>query len=68
LIRTVNPENSYLLCNVFKFMAGKARFTCRGEEHHIDDYDMPDESVERFAERTKCKKCGERIDFTPDNI
>jgi len=49
-------------------MAGKGRFTCRGEEHHIDDYDMPDESVERFAERTKCKKCGERIDYTPDNI
>jgi len=50
-------------------MAGKGRFTCRGEEHHIDDYDIPDgESVESFAEKTPCRKCGELIDFTPDNI
>ena len=50
-------------------MVRKGQFTCRGEEHHIDYYDIPDEeSVESFAEKTKCKKCGERIDYISDNV
>jgi len=50
-------------------MAGKGLFTCRGEEHHVFLYDIPDgESVESFAEKTPCQECKARIDYNLDNV
>ncbi len=49
-------------------MAGKGYFICRGNEHHILLYDTPDgETVESFAEKTPCKECGAKIDWSSDS-
>lgn len=48
-------------------MAGKAYFVCRDKENHILLYAIPDGmTVERFAEKTVCRECGERIDFSQE--
>jgi len=48
-------------------MAGKGHFVCRGEEHHILPYDIPDdETAESFAEKTPCEKCSARIDWSEE--
>ncbi len=50
-------------------MAGKGYFMCRGEDHHILIYDIPDGvTVGSFAERASCKEYGERVDIAPDNV
>ena len=50
-------------------MARKGYFTCIGKKNHILLYDIPDGvTVERFAEITPCRECGERIMFTSENI
>ncbi len=50
-------------------MAGKGYFTCRGEKNHIILYEILDgETVESFAEKTPCKECGAKIDWTGDNL
>ncbi len=46
-------------------MAGKANFTCRGKDNHVILYDISDgDSVESFAEKTPCEKCGAKIDYS----
>ena len=50
-------------------MARKGYFTCRGEQHHILQYDIPDgETAESFAKMATCTECGEKIDFIQDNV
>ncbi len=48
-------------------MAGKGHFQCRGEIPHILPYEIPDgESVETFSEKTPCKECGSKIDWSEE--
>jgi len=50
-------------------MAGKGNFVCKGEDHHILSYDIPDgETVESFADKTPCKKCGAEIDYSEEEF
>ncbi len=45
-------------------MARKGHFICRGKVTHILVYDIPDgETVQSFAEKTPCEKCGAKIDW-----
>jgi len=48
-------------------MDGEGYFVCRGEDHHIVLYDIPDdETVETFPEKTPCVKCGAKIDWSEE--
>jgi len=50
-------------------MAGKGYFTCRGEKHHILQYDIPDgETAESFAKTATCRECGGQIGIIQDNV
>ena len=45
-------------------MTGKSHFICSGKHTHILVYDIPDgETVQSFAEKTPCEKCGAKIDW-----
>jgi len=51
----------------FRGMAGKGYFQCRGEKTHILLYDIPDgESVETFSDKTPCRECESKIDFSQE--
>ncbi len=48
-------------------MAGKGYFACRGEKNHVLLYDIPDgETVQSFAEKTPCRECSAKIDWSQD--
>ncbi len=45
-------------------MVRKGHFICSGKDTHILVYDIPDgETVQSFAEKTPCEKCGAKIDW-----
>ncbi len=45
-------------------MAGIEHFICNGKDTHLLVYDIPDgETVQSFAEKTSCEKCGAKIDW-----
>ncbi len=45
-------------------MAGKGYFICSGKVIHILVYNILDgETVQSFAEKTRCEKCGAKIDW-----
>jgi len=45
-------------------MPGKGHFICTGKDTHILVYNIPDhETVQSFAEKIPCEKCGAKIDW-----
>ncbi len=45
-------------------MARKGHFICSGKDTHILVYDILDGgTVQSFAEKTPCEKCGAKIDW-----
>ena len=45
-------------------MARKGHFICTGKETHILVYNIPNgETVQNFAEKISCEKCGAKIDW-----
>jgi len=48
-------------------MAGKGHFVCRGKDNHVLLYDITDgETVKSFTEKTPCKECGAKIDWSEE--
>jgi len=45
-------------------MDGNGHFICNGKDTHILVYDIANgETVQSFAEKTPCEKCGAKIDW-----
>jgi len=60
-------KSTYPSISLIISMAGKAHFICRGNDHHFLPHNIPNgETVQSFADRTPCEKCGAKIDWSEE--